>query len=155
MRILPFLILSSLLFSCSGETEHKVEMEIVEPVNPRVEAKDIKVESNTKMFTPDNVEMLPEGVKLAFVYSRSMDSINSELVTLVRNWGADNQCEFHTLQTDDDSGVVPFDMEYFFDLSVFLKNSYQGFVIVSGNECNHFPFNSEEEKELGKSFLAN
>lgn len=141
--------LTLLMTSCQETQEDVTPSENQNTTSEAQMVEDKPVQSN--VVTPEFWENFDTDVRVVFFYSKKESSpeyihkIKDEIIA-----GAEaNGYVFHEYHTDENMGMVQVDDEVFFNLTEYLWNSDEGFVLLRQGALQHVPAAELSEEGIG------
>lgn len=139
---IPFIFSVLFLIGCQEEatTEETTETVTVEETQDIPETIEEVHQSN--VVTPEFWEDYETDVRVVFFYSKVENSppeISSVKKDLLLGEANGEAYEFHEYHTDENMGMVQVDDNVFFNLTEYLWNNEQGFVLLKKGAILHIP----------------
>lgn len=150
-KTILLLILGFFAMSCQEESSAE-ETNAPNEVNEKVPVVEPETEfQQTNVVTPEFWESFETDVRVVFFYSKKESS--ADLVHQVKEKVIEQEASlnyiFHEYHTDDNMGMVQVDDNVFFNLSEYLWNSDEGFVLLRKGAMLHVPASELPAEGLG------
>ncbi|MCB9189083.1 MAG: hypothetical protein H6599_07350 [Flavobacteriales bacterium] len=150
MRYTTLLFLSTLFFASCKESESTEETTAHNEVQEVETVQNVEMEIHqTNVVTPEFWENFDTDVRVVFFYSKKESS--SELIQKLKKEivGGEEALNyvFHEYHTDDNMGMVQVDDNIFFNLTEYLWNNEEGFVLLRKGAILHIPASELNEQD--------